>query len=86
MVRAEPTLEQLADGQERRGPPDGTTLGPLGGELLAVKLGLFGAAVEGKERCTVRPETGSTPTAMRISHTPGLRSRMVPVPHAMREK
>jgi len=48
MVRTEPALEQLADGQERRGPPDSTTLGPLDGEFLAVKLGLFGAAVEGE--------------------------------------
>ena len=45
---AEPTLEQFADGQERRGPPDGAPLGPLGGELLAAKLGLLGAAVEGE--------------------------------------
>jgi hypothetical protein len=34
----------------------------------------------------VRPDTGSTPTDTRTSHTPELRSRMVPVPHAMRAK
>ena len=32
------------------------------------------------ERCTVRPETGSMPTAMRISNTPGRRSRSDPCP------
>ena len=34
----------------------------------------------------MRPETGSTPTATRISQVPGLRSLMVPLPHAMRAK
>ena len=34
----------------------------------------------------MRPATGSTPTATRISHVPGLRSRMVPVPQAMLAK
>ncbi len=33
------------------------------------------------ERWTVRPETGSTPTAIRISKTPGRRSRSDPWPH-----
>ncbi len=33
------------------------------------------------ERCKFRPETGSTPTAIRISNTPGRRSRIEPWPH-----
>jgi hypothetical protein len=37
-----------------------------------------------KERWTVRPDTGSMPTATRISHTPGRRSRSDPLPHAVR--
>ena len=39
-----------------------------------------------KGRCVVRHETGSTPTATRISQSLGLRSRMVPLPHAMRAR
>lgn len=34
------------------------------------------------ERWMVRPVTGSVPAATRISHTPGRRSRLVPVPRA----
>ena len=86
VLGSQPALKQLAHGEERRGAADGAALGPLGRQFFAPEFRLLGRAVEGEERCTVRPETGSAPTATRISQTPGLRSRIVPLPHAMRAK
>jgi hypothetical protein len=37
------------------------------------------------ERCTLLPRTGSNPTTTRTSHTPGLRSRIEPLPLAARD-
>jgi hypothetical protein len=48
VVRAEPALEQIADGEERGGPADGAPLRPLSGELLEVKLGVFRTSAEGE--------------------------------------
>lgn len=36
------------------------------------------------DRWTLRPSTGSNPTTTRISHTPGERSRIEPVPRFVR--
>jgi hypothetical protein len=86
VVSTEPALQQTADGEERGGTTEGAPLGPFDRQLFAAKLGVLAQPWKEKERCTVRLETGSTPTATRVSQTPGLRSRMVPLPHAMRSK
>jgi hypothetical protein len=68
-----------ANRQERCGATDRPVLGELGGEFTPALFGVLECSVEPERaRCTVRPETGSTPTAMRISKTPGLRSRSDP--------
>ena len=46
VLGSQPPLEQLADGQERRGPPDGPVLGELGGQLTATLLGVLERSVE----------------------------------------
>jgi len=48
VLRAQPAREQIADGEERGGPADGTAFGPFGGELLAPELGVFDVATEGE--------------------------------------
>ena len=84
MLGRHPPLEQLADGQGGCGPPDGPVLGELGGQFTTTLLGVLQRSMEPERPLdwTVRPETGSTPTATRISNTPGCFSRDDPSPQA----
>ena len=83
---ARANVEQLADAQEGRGRRTARRSAHSAASSLRKSSASSAQPWKEKERCTVRPDSGSTPTATRISHVPGLRSRMVPVPHAMRAK
>ncbi len=86
MVGAEPSLEELPDGQERSGAADGSAFSPLGSKLLPARIGLIDVAVEDERALCRASRNRIDPTVTRISQTPGGRSRIVPFPHAIGEK
>jgi hypothetical protein len=78
-----PPLEQLADGQAWCGPSSDSTDCEVRRRLTTTQCCILGSPRNARGRCTVRPETGPTPTPIRNPKTPGLRSPGDPRPPAL---
>ena len=83
MVGFEPPVQQFAHGEHRCRAGDRASGPVLVGELRGVLLGMGAAAADLQGSVLGGPVTRSVPMAMRISQTPGRRSRTDPEPRVV---